>query len=148
MAQVINNVSECRFTNTTTGETISLSQQIEHEVDFKQTKEDKVIYKLLTIPTELDLSLTDCVFDKDALLKMLEIDPDKSAIATIISNSITREEANYLNDWLGFTIYPMRKAKSVRVQNKWNKIYGFRAVNKNVDLDDCKIDFDKKEMYL
>ena len=134
--------------NRETGETTPLGQCESTDIHFESDfTDDKAIHNNSSINKGIKLTLEDCEFDKDALSKMLKQDCEKAKSVKMVLGSIIEKDIDYMRAF-GFVIFPMRKAKSVRVQKKWNKKYGFRGVNSNMKPSEYSIDFENKELYM
>ena len=135
-------LGELYIQNSTTNETTFMGTANLEDVQFKIDKiDDETIHNISISPREMNISLDVGDIDIKGLKEYL----GKAQTCTAMSNSITRKQAYYMAK-LGFTIYPMRKSKSNRIQMKYNKKYGFRAI-KNMKISDLKIDCDKQELH-
>jgi len=135
-------LGELYIQNLTTNKTTFKGKVNIKDMQYKiNENEDKILCNL-TFPRELNITLDNIEIDKERFQKYFE----EAQTYSMTFNSITVEKAIYLRT-IGFIIYPMKKSKSKRIQMKYDKKYGVRAVKSGVKTDDYNIDWDKKKLY-
>ena len=136
---MISDIGDATFYNSETGEELFKCSATDcaTEFNFNSVGKEEGVHSF-PFRNECSIKIENCEFDTDALYNMLGISP---RTFKLVACPVFENEISFLED-LGFKMFPIRKAKSKRVQSKWNKKYGYRAINSNVVEENIKVDFD------